>query len=168
MTRTTGLLALLSGICVAQAQEQEVFYPHQIASCLERPTAQGLEARLDRNPYYLRGDFDGDGEADHAVAVRGKKTRRNGVLICTAKGVYVVGADRVVTPPFSNMPDDNFVAPQWATYSRKETQNLGKFSSNVPRPVPVTKGDSIAMIWEDGICLIYWDGRQFKWAGSKE
>lgn len=35
--------------------------------------------RMDKNLYYLRGDFDGDGERDYAVAIRGPKTRRNGV-----------------------------------------------------------------------------------------
>jgi hypothetical protein len=40
--------------------------------------------------------------------------------------------------------------------------------SNVPKPVPDVKTEAIAMIWEDGISLIYWDGAMFRWASSKE
>ena len=119
------------------------------------------------NPYYLRGDFDGDGKVDYAVAVRGKRTKRLGVLFCGGNGhIYLLGADNPTAPPFSDMPNDLFFAPNWAAYSRIETQALAKFTSAVPRPLPKITGETIAMVFEDGIALIYWDGRRFRWAGA--
>ncbi|HBY62379.1 MAG TPA: hypothetical protein DEH78_21355 [Solibacterales bacterium] len=69
---------------------------------------------------------------------------------------------------FSDMPQDKSLAQQWAVHTKREVAALGAFRSNVPRPVPSVKGEAIAMIWEYGISLIYWDGVKFRWAGSKE
>src|SRR5690606_4874337 len=35
----------------------------------------------DLNPFYLRGDFDGDGKIDYALAVIESKTNKKGILI---------------------------------------------------------------------------------------
>jgi hypothetical protein len=80
---------------------------------------------------------------------------------------YVIGADQPLRPPFSDMPADNFVAPNWVVFSKAEIADLKRFVSDVPHPVPKTAGEAVAMVWEDGIALIYWNGRQFRWAGSK-
>jgi hypothetical protein len=67
---------------------------------------------------------------------------------------------------FSNMDEDRFLAPHWVVLTQQEVKKLGAMQSNVPRPLPAPKGEAIAMIREDGISLIYWDGTAFKWAGS--
>jgi len=64
------------------------------------------------------------------------------------------------------MPGDNFVAPHWQVLTKEETRALGKFTTTVPNPLPAPKGETIAMIWEDGISIIYWDGEGFRWAGA--
>jgi len=70
-------------VCLAGAAETtSLIHPDQISACLKMPIASGVEVDVETNPYYLRGDFDGDGKPDYAVAVRGKKTRRLGVLVC--------------------------------------------------------------------------------------
>lgn len=91
-----------------------------------------------------------------------------GVLIGSGKGVPFLLGSGLGGRRFSDMPQDKFVAPHWAVFSKQEVAALGTFRSNVPRPVPLVKGEAIAMIWEAGICLIYWDGTKFRWAGSKE
>jgi hypothetical protein len=158
----------LAALTDAHAQRANALHPDPIESCLQNPAVKGhVAVDFKTNPYYLRGDFDGDGKPDYAVAIKGKKTRRNGVLICTARRqVFVLGADNPLKPPFSNMPDDNFVAPHWQALTREETKALSGFTSTVPNPLPTPKGETIAMIWEDGISLIYWDGERFCWAGS--
>jgi hypothetical protein len=162
-------LGLLSPAHAADESDFSLIHPDQIDRCLKLPAASSVEVRTDANPYYLRGDFDGDGKVDYAVEVRGSRTKRNGVLICAGNGrAFVLGADQPLSPPFSDMPSDNFVAPNWAAFSKAEARELGKFYSNVPVPLPRLHGESIAMIWEDGISLIYWDGRRFRWAGAKE
>ena len=162
------LLLLLTFIlpCLAAGEDPMLIHPDQIARCLKLPLAANLEVTLARNPYYLRGDFDGDGKIDYAVAVRGRKTKRNGVPVCGGSGrTFVLGADQPLRPPFSDMPNDNFVAPNWAVYSKAEVGALKAFAGvNVPVIPANLMGEPLAMIWEDGIALIYWNGREFKWA----
>jgi hypothetical protein len=142
------------------------FQPERLAQCLRSPKVANLSVLTDRNPFYLRGDFDGDGLPDYAVSVR-SQAGGTGVLICAGDGgLFLLGA-RIGGGRFSDMPQDRFIAPNWAVYTREDVTALKAFQSNVPRPVPSVKGESIAMIWEDGISLIYWDGKSFKWAGSK-
>jgi hypothetical protein len=157
------MVMLLSWAPVLLPQNTEgIVHPAKITSCVEGPEfRKALLVDTGTNPYYLRGDFDGDGVMDFAVAVKGIKTTRNGVLICRSNGPHVLlGADKNYTPPFSDMPDDNFVAPAWEVATRSEILELRKTNPSVPLP----KGESILMIWEDGIHYIYWDGKQFRWS----
>ncbi|MFC1559202.1 hypothetical protein ACFL39_01290 [Gemmatimonadota bacterium] len=57
------------------------------------------------NPFYLRGDFNGDGENDVAVWVRDAASETPGVLIIhsTLDTIYVYGAGRPRPP--GNSPD---------------------------------------------------------------
>jgi hypothetical protein len=154
--------------CEAAPGQGEVVYPEQVFKCLAKPVASDLDVMTDFPPYYLRGDFDGDGKPDYAVAVRGRKTKRRGVLICDAQGrVFVLGADNPIEPPFSDVERDNFVAPNWVVYSRSETMSLGRLAGGVPYPLPRILGETIGMIWENGTALIYWDGHRYRWAGFK-
>lgn len=151
---------------LSAAEEPPVIHPDQIDNCLKLSVARTVDVSMDVNPYYLRGDFDGAGKVDYAVAVRGRMTRRNGVLVCAGNHkAFVLGADQPPHPPFSDIPNDNFFAPNWAVYSKAEIDALGRFAGGgtpaMPRKIG---GEAIAMIWEDGIALIYWDRLAFRWA----
>lgn len=162
-------LVTLNVTNVLAGEDPILLHPTQIRQCLELPVASSVEEDLETNPYYLRGDFDGDGKMDYAVAVRGRKTKRNGVLVCAGnRKAFVLGADQPLQPPFSDMPGDNFVAPNWSVYSKVETEALRAFTSNVPVIPAKLYGETLAMIWEDGIALIYWDGRAFRWAAPQQ
>jgi hypothetical protein len=139
--------------------------PAQAKECLKRVEVKGsLEIRVTKKPYLLKGDFDGDSKSDYAIALGGPKTRRNGVLVCTAKKeAIILGADMPKDPPFSDMPDDNFVAPRWKVAAKREADKLYNYDGDKPVKVASPKGDSIAMLWEDGTCLIYWDGSRYRW-----
>jgi hypothetical protein len=143
------------------------FQPEKLAACLKNPKVSGVEVLTDNNLFYLRGDFDGDAKVDYALQVR-SRNGGTGVLICAGNGLlYLLGAG-VGSAEFSDMPKDNFLAPHWAVYTKQEVAALGAFQTNVPHPVPSAKGEAIAMIWEDGISLIYWDGARYRWAGAKQ
>src|SRR5437773_2318343 len=59
-----------------------------------------LEIDGDINPFYISGDFDGDGLTDFAAQVKAKKDQRQGILICFAKGNPVLlGAGAPVVWP---------------------------------------------------------------------
>jgi hypothetical protein len=63
------------------------------------------------------------------------------------------------------MQDDNFFAPNWVVYSREETRALKQWGGvTAALPPRSILGESIAMIWEDGISIIYWDGHSYRWA----
>ena len=161
---TFGLIAV-----ALQAQEDHIVLPMVVEACLENQAIRGqVTVSTHANPYYLRGDFDGDGRFDYAVAVKGGKSGKLRVLVCTATGRTTVLGQEGTGQAFSDMPDDNFFAPTWMVYTRAEVKELTKFTSNAPPPIPALRGEAIAMIWEDGISLIYWNGATFRWAGSKQ
>ena len=132
--------------------------------CLERWAVKGaIQAHEGIKPSYLSGDFDGDGNTDVALIVKGPKTGRNGVLICTARQTTLLGADQPLQPPFSNMPNDNFVSSHWEMFSKNDVADVHKSLNGRDVQVAFPVGDSIAMIWEDAICLIYSDGSRYRW-----
>ena len=148
------------------ADQDVLLEPQEIRRCMERPEAKGLSILSDKNPFYLRGDFDGDLKPDYAFLVRSENGGK-GLLICTAKfSVFLLGSGISGGNPFSDMPNDVFFAPNWMVYTKEQVAELEDMGGvNAPWPVPQIKGEAIAMIWEDGIALIYWDGKDFKWAG---
>jgi len=165
MTRTLVLLSLFASALVISLGQAKPNLPDLVRKCLARDEFEGkVKILTDQKPYILRGDFDVDGVPDYALAIKGLKTRRNGVLICSGRGdVVMLGAEAPKDPPFSDMPDDNFVAPRWRVMSKREANTLYNYDGDKPVKVASPKGGSIAMLWEDGICLIYWDGSRYRW-----
>jgi hypothetical protein len=161
------LLPLLFTNLVADLADEALFRPTPIVECLKSPNAAGLDVLTDTNPFYLRGDFDADGKPDYALQVRRTKVGI-GLLVCLGNGSVILLGSGIGVEKFSDKERDAFLAPFWAVYTKEQASGLAAYPNNVPRPVPKVKGESIAMIWEDGISLIYWDGTRFKWAGSKE
>jgi hypothetical protein len=133
-------------------------------ACLERPSVRGAALPHEGiKPAFLSGDFDGDGNTDIAVVIRGPRTGRNGVLICTARQTTLLGADQPLHPPFSDMPHDNFVSSQWDIFSKTDVADVHRFVNGRRVQAAFPLGDSIAMIWEDSVCLIYSDGTHYRW-----
>jgi len=159
-------IVLLSMSLLAATEDgEEPYQPVPIVQCLKGPRSAGLTV-LVTNPYYLRGDFDGDGRPDYALRVR-RSGSGTGVLICGGNGAaFLLGAG-LGGKRFSDMEGDKFLAPQWEVATKADVSALKAFQRNVPHPIPAVKGESIAMVWEDGIALIYWDGSAFRWAGPK-
>jgi hypothetical protein len=157
---------LLFAFGVTAVVDQPLYRPGRVEQCLKSPRAVDLTVLANNNPYYLRGDFDGDGTPDYALQVRSVRGGR-GVLVCAGNGsIFLLGAG-IGGSRFSDMPHDNFLASQWEVFTKEDVTALGAFQSNVPHSAPATRGEAVAMIWEDGISLIYWDGARFRWAGSK-
>jgi hypothetical protein len=155
------LIGVVCFFALQAVAQEEPFYPEAVNHCLDDPLVKGkVEVMVHHNPVYLRGDFDGDGRPDYALEVRKPKAKTSGILICTGNGrAFLLGMAVAGGKAFSDMPGDNFISSSWVVFTPSEIVETTKFSSNVPKPIPEAKGEGIGMIWEDGICIIYWDGK---------
>ena len=74
-------------------------------------TANHVELFAAVNPFYQRGDFDGDGKADLAIIVRDKASGKIGILVLHRSGrPALLGAGR----SFGNGGDDFAWMDQWS------------------------------------------------------
>jgi hypothetical protein len=149
----------------AQSKGASTSVPQPIRACLNDPAVKGLEILVDK-PRYLRGDFDGDGKLDYVVQMKSKKLGGIGLVICRGAGVITVLGKGIGGQTFSDMPEDRFLASIWKVYTKRDISLLSGDEPGVHPPVPSGSAVAIAMIWEDGIGLVYWDGTKFRWAGN--
>jgi hypothetical protein len=107
------------------------------------------EFRFTLNPFYLQGDFNGDGKPDAAILVKNKVSSKVGIAICHAgkNEVFVVGAGTTA----GNGGDDFSWMDVWQVYSKARAR-------------PKLIGDALLVEKsESGGGLIYWDGKTYKW-----
>jgi len=106
------------------------------------------------NPFYLRGDFFGNGKSVYAVLVQ--NGNQQGLMVCRdgrAKPI-VLGA----RTEFNKMKDLNFNAWQVHVKSAPVERGVGEGKP----PVPL--GDAILIEWEESAsALVYWNAKQFVW-----
>lgn len=97
------------------------------------------------NPFYLHGDFNGDGKADTAILVKHKANGKIGVaMIHGAGGVStVLGAGR----DFGNGGDDWSWMDAWRVERSKDGRGDGL----------------LVMKTESASGLVSWDGRAYRW-----
>lgn len=155
-------LFLLLYCCAGlRAEGNSRIVPEAVKRCLERKEIRGqVKLGLKLNPYYLRGDFDGDGNIDLAISIVGAKSSRIGILVCHASGyLEVLRGDSKPAKAFSDMADDNFISGSWTVLEKSDvTRRLSK--AKVKNRV---LGEAIFMPWDDGDGLILWNGVKFQW-----
>lgn len=109
------------------------------------------------NPYFVRGDLDGDRNVDYAVAVKSRKNKREGLLVCfrnkETKAV-LLGLDAKNPPPF-------WLLTNWDIETKEEVSKITDADGKLIGITP--KGESIVMKGEDWIGIVYWDGKAFRW-----
>ncbi len=132
--------------------EQEIFVfetnlPDEIQDFYKQQIVNEYKLRTDVNPFYLRGDFDGDKKLDYAINVIERKTEKKGIVI------YHTGTNRHFTigagkPFFGQHPGDDF----WWMDAWKVEVNIGR------------KREGILVVkTESSSGLIYWTGKQYSW-----
>ena len=106
--------------------------------------AKKVGRRADLSLPDLTGDFDGDGEADRAVAVKLAKGKDRGVLVVWGGGrpAVLLGA----ASDFNHFRDHGF--DQWEVRKAKGPK----------------KADAMVWIWsEKASARIVWNGKAFRW-----
>lgn len=112
------------------------------------------------NPFYLTGDFDGDGEMDYILRLVSKKNKeKEEDAVFFAKG-----------PPrlLSKDIKETYPGPAWYVVPKKEKISPGAVAEEGTE-VPKLKGDAIMMVRpESSSALVFWNGKRFElfWQGD--
>ena len=105
-------------------------------------------------PFYLQGDFNGDGKADIAILVKKRPTGKVGIAIVHGGSdkVTILGAGT----PMGNGGNDFGWMDSWEIYTREREANRTS--------APKLHGDALLVSKsESASALIYWDGKRYSW-----
>jgi hypothetical protein len=156
MSRTTLTAVLLGLVLLGSARAAEIegldfvasasLPPAVVAAIKASPALKGLTVETRINPFYLQGDFDGDGKTDTALLVRQKASGKSGIAIVHggARAVAVLGAGK----DFGNGGDDFSWQDAW--YAER-------------RPGTGHEDDVVILKTESGGGRIAWDGKRYVW-----
>ncbi|HEX3228468.1 MAG TPA: hypothetical protein VHQ95_05850 [Pyrinomonadaceae bacterium] len=130
----------------------------KILDAIEKAIASGRLAKeydvsFRVNPFYLDGDFNGDGKIDVAVLVKQGSTGKIGIaIIHSGKGkVTVLGAGNGI----GNGGDDFEWMDYWQLYPKGRTGET---------TAPRLRGDALLVgKSEAASALIYWNGKRYMW-----
>jgi len=134
---------------------------YDIPEVIGRAVTNGLLAKKYElsfrvNPFYLRGDFIGNGKADIAILVKQRSTGKLGIAIIngTTDKVTVIGAGNAI----GNGGDDFEWMDTWQVYSKRRAIQEAEGS------VPHLRGDALLVgKSETASALIYWNGKHYVW-----
>jgi hypothetical protein len=109
------------------------------------------------NPFYLRGDFNGDGKIDVAVLVKQRSTGKLGIAVVhgATDKVTILGAGVAI----GNGGDDFEWIDSWRVYSKDRVpRKAGEVS------LPHLHGDAFLVEKSEAAsALIYWNGKRYVW-----
>jgi hypothetical protein len=134
--------------------------PNEIPESVTRAIANGslakeYEVSLQVSPFFLRGDFNGDGKIDVAVLVKQRSTGKRGIAVIhggTDK-VTILGAGTII----GNGGDDLDWMDNWQVKSKSETTNRTSG--------PKLRGDALFVSKSEAAsALIYWKGKRYVWS----
>ncbi|MFN7436485.1 MAG: hypothetical protein ACK5SJ_08585 [Bacteroidota bacterium] len=112
----------------------------------------------DLNPFYLRGDFDGDKKIDYALAVVESRTDKRGILIYhpVTKKYFLAGAGKSIP----NGHGDNY--PWMDAWEVSDEKSVEQGVGEVKPPRLIGEAILIQKL-ESSSGLIYWDGKEYRW-----
>ena len=149
------LLGVLScGILLGADEDLNAFnIPKEIRRCLASAGPRyKVSGRI--NPFYLRGDFRGDGKISYAVLITGGDVGEKGLAICGGSTKpFILGAGSL----FHAMRDLGFDA--WHVFPKGHVQR--GVEAGAP---PVLVGEALILEWSESASgLVYWNGTSYRW-----
>lgn len=157
---TAILLCALASASKAQEVDLENVPDDILMQIDSRPFVETYSISGRINPFYLRGDFDGDGKPDYAILVVSKKDQSRGIAIwlSSQKKFVVLGAGHAFRLGAVRVTDFD-VIDTWQVYCKKPVERGVEAG-----PPPKLLGEAIlAGKKESASGLIYWNGKQFAW-----
>ena len=133
---------------------------NEIPELIERAITNGslakkYELSYRMNPFYLRGDFDGDSKIDVAALVKERSTGKFGIAIVhgsTGK-VTILGAGTAI----GNGGDDF----EWMDFWRIHARDHATDETSAPK----LRGDALLVSKSEAAsALIYWNGKRYVWS----
>jgi hypothetical protein len=112
----------------------------------------------DLNPFYLRGDFDGDKKIDYALAVIESTTEKKGFLIYhpATRKYFLAGAGKAIP----NGHGDDY--PWMNAWEVSDEKTVGQGVGELKPPKLIGEGILVQKL-ESSSGLIYWDGKEYRW-----
>jgi hypothetical protein len=115
------------------------------------------EVAFHLSPFYLRGDFNGDGKMDIAVLVKQRSTEKLGIAIIhgETEKATILGAGTAIC----NGGDDFEWMDSWQVDSKDRVALEGGEKS-----LPHLRGDALFVSKSEAAsALIYWNGKHYVW-----
>lgn len=148
--------------------------PRKIKQCalsLATQAVSSIKLDLTVNPYYLRGDFDGDGLMDLAIALRGATDdTKSATGICPGKGSAVLLGSLAKGHIINNDIAESVPSAGWAVVSRGELLQILRLSRppqqrvyGLRKKFVQGKGEIIYVPYEDGEGAILYVNGHFEW-----
>lgn len=109
------------------------------------------------NPFYLRGDYNGDGEQDIAILIEEIKTKKIGIGVFHSNSnyIYIIGAGKKV----GNGGDNFKWMDMWSVYKKQPIeQGVGEGKPPTINSEALYVGKS-----EAASAIIYWNGDDYVW-----
>lgn len=155
------MLLPLSGSCLfAQTVETDNIPDELLYTISFGPFAQSYVLDGSMNPFYLRGDFDGDGKPDYAFWVKSKKTGETGIAIWLSSrhNFVILGAGTPFKASVSSVTNLDFLN-RWQVYGKRPVERGVEAG-----PPPHLIGEAILVEKSESASgLIYWSGKSFAW-----
>jgi len=150
----------ITGCIAAQSPAPgETGHPNDIPELIDRAITDGSFAKnydvsFHMNPFYLRGDFNGDGKINVAVLVKQRFTGKVGIAIINGASdkITILGAGTVI----GNGGDNFEWMDSWEIYSKDRMTN--------GTSVAKLRGDALLVSKSEAAsALIYWNGKRYVW-----
>ena len=173
MIALTSAALFLSPLVSEQDRFNEVYYPPMLRVCLSNEVLDA-NVRVNgwRNPAYLRGDFNADGEIDFAVEVTVRESFSEAILICHGGGGFAViasDATGIDTMPVRSL-GENFFLPwnRWRVLSESEVDEFLSdaelYDEIVVPPIDDHSGEALLFSYEISRIVLYWTGEDYAYS----